>query len=242
MHYSCYQKQFIEVEDHRIYIYAKLYEYSSCRTHGISNMDTLTNTIITILFGVWLPMILIALVYILMYLRIKQQATQRELNSSHDSRAQMVQILRTFTIVVLVYYVCYLPSYILDVIYTYSLHVTEVISGDTYNRVLPITNFLLFCNSCLNPIIYSKIHMKIYNGIKDRIAPCNLNLSGNFNWCRQRNRQQPSTPEANSYEMFVIPMNERNNHNHPSYSRTRDLNKLHENLNNDLYSTCTTSR
>ena len=186
-------------------------------------------------------MILIALVYLLMYLRIKQEANQRRFNSSHDSSAQMSQVSRTFTIVVVVYFVCYIPTSILVVIQDYSLFVTEVISVHSYNNALPFTNLLLFSNSCLNPLTYSKIHMKIYNVIKDRIARYNLKISIICDWCKQRDRPQSPRPEVNNYEMFVIPSldprNERNNFYLQPCNQTNDLKTLHKNPNTDQHLT-----
>ena len=111
-----------------------------------------------------------------MYLKIKEQAVQRELNSSHNSSAQMIRISRTFTVVITVYYVCYLPHTIMDVVNDYTFYTTES-SHPAFNSTIPFTNFLIFSNSCLNPLIYSKIHLKIYIGIKHVIAQWNLSLS-----------------------------------------------------------------
>ena len=150
-------------------------------------------------------MTLIALVYILMYLRMKKEAIQRELTSSHDSRAQMVQISRTFTVVVMAYFVCYLPHTILQIMYRYSQYTTEIISSDTFNRIVPFTNMLIFSNSCLNPIVYSKLLMKIYNAVRDVLVRCRMRIPSFWNCCRQRDRQRSSGTRPDHFEMFVIP-------------------------------------
>ena len=188
-----------------------LYQYTDCAPYD-SNRDTLINTIITFSIGIWLPMIMIVVVNILMYIKIRKQATKRKLSSSHNSSAQMVQISRTFMIVVVVYFVCYLPHTILHTMYDSFHNATEFISNTAFNkanrvfnRALPFTNFLLFSNSCLNPIIYSKIHKKIYDWIKVAMIRCKKRFSCIWNWCKQVAEQQTSVPEANNIEIFAIP-------------------------------------
>ena len=81
--------------------------------------------------------------------------------------------------------------------------------------------------------------------IKPMLTRFNLKLSGIFNWFRNRDIQQLPRPEANSFEMFVIPSedtrNERNNQHLQLRNQNNDLNKLHENPNTDQHAPCNTS-
>ena len=71
------------------------------------------------------------------------------------------------------FYVCYLPDTITDTV----IAIYYLFSGKNtyYDAVLisyTVTTFLLFSNSCLNPVIYSKIHVNIYNCLKRHIVNC----------------------------------------------------------------------
>ena len=127
------------------------------------NKDLMINTFITHTLGIWLPMLLIAITYIAMYRKLKKEAQLAQNNSTQDSHAQLTQISQTFTIVLFVFYICYLPLSIQHVVYYYFRYSERPINKSAYINYRAITQFLLYTNSCLNPIIYSKVHLKIYN-------------------------------------------------------------------------------
>ena len=116
-------------------------------------------------------MLLIATVYILIYLQLKKQTHLTQQHSTQDSHAQMCCISRTFKIVLCVFYISYLPFTIQYTIYIYLRNSMKTIDRYVYNGIaLPITQFLLFSNCSMNPVIYSKIHMKIFNCFKSLIT------------------------------------------------------------------------
>ena len=157
------------VSNIHVYVSGTDYEYSDC-FYGIDPKDNLVITIISNTLGIWLPMFMIAAVYILIYIRLKKQAKLRRNNSSQNSYRQMRGISKTFTIILITYYVCYLPFTIQYTITTYFLASKREIDLKAYSMIhnfaLPFTNFLMFSNNCLNPLIYGRIHLKIYSGIK----------------------------------------------------------------------------
>ena len=149
----------------------KGYEYPICYYH-MNAKEALDNYLLSNSLGIWFPMLLIVIVYAMMYVRLKHQAEIRQQASSHDSRSQLTRISRSFTTVLVTFYVCYLPATIQHIMYFHYRYYKKEISPYVYNDILTITNLLLFSNSCMNPIIYSKIHLKIYRSIRKFIASC----------------------------------------------------------------------
>ena len=170
------------------HIDGNVYEYSDC-SHYLDTKDNLIITIATNALGVWSPMVLIAIVHILMYIKLKKQANIRQQTSTHSSNAQICSITKRFILILIVFYICYLPLTIQFTIIAYFASIKKnIISyGNAHNTALPFTNLLMFTSSCLNPIIYSKIHEKIYTSIKNFIATCGqkcLCLAG-FTFCKK---------------------------------------------------------
>ena len=155
-----------------IYFDGTLLEYSVC-TSNMNTKDRSINSFVILSLGVWLPMILIPIVLILTFYKLKEQARLRKNSSTQDWNAQLSRISRTFTVVLVVFYVCYLPDTITDT----AIAIYYLLSGkNTYDDAVltsyTVTTFLLFSNSCLNPVIYSKIHVNIYNCLKRHIVNC----------------------------------------------------------------------
>ena len=135
-------------------------------------------------------MILIAIAYIFISFELKKTEKLRRQNSSYSvkrSEAQMTKISRTFMIILLAFYIGYLPSTIMNVLYVLPDFYTYI-NLDKFNTAFAVTNFLWFTNSSLNPIIYSKIHVKIYNYVKTLTTKC----GSSTNIVNQK-RQQPTT-------------------------------------------------
>ena len=147
-----------------------VYVYDTCVTI-MDHKDYVINTSIMYTLGIWLPMLLIAAVYIVMYLKLKKQAQLTQNHSTQDSHAQLNRISRTFTIVLLVFYICYLPFTLQSAIYYYLDNFKKVKYYNAHHIVFSINQVLLFSNSSMNPVIYSKIHVKIFNCFKRLNTP-----------------------------------------------------------------------
>ena len=93
-----------------------LSEYPQCEVYKNPEVN---NLLLTYTFGIWLPSLLIAVTYILMYLKLKKQGSQRQQSSTYDSNSEMLQISLTSSIVVLTFYICHLLSPINHAIHRY---------------------------------------------------------------------------------------------------------------------------
>ena len=143
----------------------------------LNHKEAFINIVLVFTLGIWLPMLLIAIVNILMYLKLSKQAEIRKASSSYNSKAQLKNISKTFTIVVVSFYICYLPATIIKTL----MHYILITYWSTYTywkyeyalgKAWDITNILWFSNSTINPIIYGKVHEKIYHSIKRLLKTC----------------------------------------------------------------------
>ena len=164
-----------------LYLKPTTFQYTKC-FYDIPLRDHFINLIVTNVLGIWLPMVLITIVYIMMYMELKKQAEIRQRTSSQDSQAQMTRISRTFTMVIAAFHICYLPTSIQNMIYFEYFYRNKSVDGHLYSTTQTVTTFLMFSNSFLNPIIYSKIHEKIYGCIKRFIIACR------HTYCRKKNQ------------------------------------------------------
>ena len=87
----------------------------------------------------------------------------------------MKKILKTFTIVVVAFYICYLPYTISYTVFFYFAYTKKKVpTGNVVasNYIVTISQFLWFSNSCFNPVIYSKIHVKMYARFQRFLIVC----------------------------------------------------------------------
>ena len=112
--------------------------------------------------AIWVPMILVIIVHIAMYYRLKKQALIRARTSNKDTKGQMQQISKTFILTVIAFFVCLLPLSIINCM-IYSPKITpNIYLVGAYQFSIPLANL----NSCLNPFIYSRIHKRIFGGMR----------------------------------------------------------------------------
>ena len=173
-----------------IIINNQAYEYPRC-AYRMSNKEAIIDFSISKSLGIWFPMLIIFLVHIMMYVRLKNRALTRQGTSSHDYQGQLSRISRTFTTILVTFYICYLPTSIQHMILLCDKYFKkEIVDPDIYNHALTITNLLLFCNSSMNPIIYSKIHLKIYSSIRKIIATCKASCTISIRCCQNQSLKQ----------------------------------------------------
>ena len=128
-----------------------------------------------------------------MYPKLQREARIRKESKSLQADTQMIRILRTFLVVVAVFFVCCLPSTILYV-FTYVNKVPD--TRPVYNFQV-VANFLINFNSCLNPIIYSKIHVRIYKSAQRTYRCFRSNCSRSVNRKQiHLHLDQPYTPKV----------------------------------------------
>ena len=147
--------------DSLAYIDEHVYQYSECYV-DVGMKNTFVDIAVTYTIGIWLPMILVVILYVIMYFKLRDEAKLRSENScSYDSNLQMIKISRRFVVVVSVFHICYLPytiqtiygSYIRPIAYkkatlNHKLGTFDIALPSTwgYGAVLPFTRFLLNCN------------------------------------------------------------------------------------------------
>ena len=151
LHYSFH-------DNNLAYLKGTVYRYWNC----VIAMDydtTLINAVVTFALGIWLPMLVTVPIYVCMYHRLHKQAKLRKQNSSHDADAQMRKILRRFTIVVIVFYLCFLPFTLIETYLNvlYFKNQTHKYSSksqlQTLKCLMSLCMILQNLNSCLNPVI-----------------------------------------------------------------------------------------
>ena len=108
--------------------------------------------------GIWIPIFVIASVYISMYSHLKKKARKRKSSSTQDSTVQMQQILRTFLITVFAFFLCLLPMTIFQ---TVSAH-QKWYQSSKYYFLSHVFGTIANMNSALNPLIYSKMYLRLY--------------------------------------------------------------------------------
>ena len=150
------------------YVNGVFYRYHYCGIQ-MSEREKIINTFTTFTLGIWIPMLLIDIVYVLVYLKLKREARLREQSSTLDSQAQLTRISHTFTLVLAVFYICYLPWTIQYTVYKCLQYFKIPISWDALFTADIFTQSLLISNNCLNPIIYSKLHRRVFKFIQKLI-------------------------------------------------------------------------
>ena len=154
----------ISTVDHNYTYFNKTaYKYSRCsfRTTFRRNFK---DTVIKNTVGVWIPMLIIVTVYVLMFLKLKQHARVRSAYSSQDPTFQIRRISRTFITVVCVFFICLLPRSIWETYVKYLKITTHNLSHNyrSLNSVTDVTTLLSNINCCLNPVIYTKLHTRLF--------------------------------------------------------------------------------
>ena len=129
-----------------------------------NNEQKLIYILIIYTIGVWVPIVIILVVHIAMYIKLHQQSRIRAQHTTTDTTAQMRRTLKIFVIVVFAFIICILPLTVFECII--------IINRDYFDSIphlnkahafsIPLCNL----NSCLNPLIYAKIHSRIYKSIR----------------------------------------------------------------------------
>ena len=112
-------------------------------------------------------MLIVLFTHIVMFVKLREQAVARKHTSTNEKGNQLQSISKRFVIIVCAFYVCLLPKTIISDYKTYYNWVEGVMSMS--NITHKMENFatpLLNLNSCLNPLIYSKLHQKFLPGLR----------------------------------------------------------------------------
>ena len=118
--------------------------------------------------GLWIPFLLVMIIHIAMYLKLQKLALVRAASTSSDTQGQLQRISRVFLATVIAFYTCTLPLSVLSCLLFGSIVPDNNIMITAQNLSIALQNL----NCCLNPFIYSKIHQKIYRGMKNLVTKC----------------------------------------------------------------------
>ena len=150
------------------------------------NVNWFIVIIIGDLVGIYLPMLIVLVAHLLMFLVLREQAIRRSYTANTEISSQLQSISRRFVVIVCAFYICLLPKTILS-----NYHAYNVMSGEkrmskdhVVMKMKYLASPLLNLNSCLNPLIYAKIHTKFipglrwvlrrFNGVVRGVTCCNL--------------------------------------------------------------------
>ena len=128
-----------------------------------TNEERFVRSLIRYCIWLWLPMFIVTLLHIAMFLKLKQQRAKiRAASTSSIPNCQMQRTLIIFLVVVFAFLTCSFPLSILNCIKYRHPHFHKLHLVNLRNYCIP----LAYLQSCLNPFIYSKIHLKIYRSMR----------------------------------------------------------------------------
>ena len=111
----------------------------------------------------WFPIFTVTIVHMAMFLKLQQQARIRAASTSISiTNCQMQRTLKIFLVVVFAFLTCTFPLSVLNCIKYRYQHFHKMHLVNLRNYCIP----LAYLQSCLNPFIYSKIHLRIYRSMR----------------------------------------------------------------------------
>ena len=125
--------------------------------------------ILTYSVGIWVPSLILLILHIIIYRKLQKQANIRMHTSTMNSSQQMKKVVKTFYMIVIAFCVCMLPNSFLITYYAY----TRTSGKSVDPKVMYIMHLIFPClwnlQSCLNPLIYGKIHHKIFLALRSAL-------------------------------------------------------------------------
>ena len=136
-----------------------------CHVHNISDKDWLVYNVVASCIGIWAPMLLLIASHIAMFLKLRKEADTRARCTTTDTTQHLKNISKTFLVIVCAFYISVLPNTVLQILIAHYGTRQQVV-GEVYINFSNYSILLMNSNSCLNPIIYSKIHVRIIEKIQ----------------------------------------------------------------------------
>ena len=176
----------VYTQSRTIFIYNNTYSYSTCTKPIHDPGKMLVRNAIVWTLGIWFPMLLTLIVYVVMFCMITNNAKKMASSSTQDTGKTILRVSRKFMLILCAFYLCMLPGTIHS-LYLYHLmsegefrEVNTVLFGPVPHFTMAMMNF----NSCINPLIYSGIHEKIYSAIMHLLSLLKLKLCSS-SCCKQ---------------------------------------------------------
>ena len=154
------------------YVYNVTVKNQQCHSAGKPGVvkETFYDYILTYTIGIWVPALILLILHIIMYLKLQRQAQKRMHTSTLDSTQQMQSILRTFSIIMITFFICVLPLSFLTSYRFYLVFSGQRKTFDDNANLFSKMSYILTClqnvNCCINPLVYGKAHYKIYSVMK----------------------------------------------------------------------------
>ena len=134
-----------------------VYRYKCIRRE--TNKEYLLYDVLTFSIGLWIPMLIIIVVHITMYIRLRQRSRIRAQHSTADTTAEMRRTLKIFVVVVLAFMICTLPNSV--------IHMIERIHYDYYiTHLVEARNFSSHCSIWTAVLTLSSMEKSIAESLK----------------------------------------------------------------------------
>ena len=160
-----------------------------CRTTYATPAEDYAHTLLLFVFQVAFPICLLTSIYSVILQRLKPvDKLMRTLTANYE---QMMKIrtrtnkkaVKLFLTIVIIFYLLVLPFHICYLIYTFHIH-PKRLECKTIVEICQVLMLLYFSNSCVNPIIYSRLHVSCRNGFIRLICMCCRTQIAKHKWSR----------------------------------------------------------
>ena len=191
-----------EVVTHLIYRKETAVNVSKCEPSQKVNWFKVYITVDTI--GIYLPMLIVMVTHFIMFLVLREQAIRRRYTTNSEASNQLQSISRKFVVIVCAFFICLLPKTILSNYDAYNVMKGWHTSPEhTVKRMIQFTTPLLNLNSCINPLIYAKIHTKVLPSLRLAVERFSAAIRDVGSWliCNKQDRNGNEDTETNDGTM-----------------------------------------
>ncbi|XP_066300256.1 neuropeptide FF receptor 2-like [Branchiostoma lanceolatum] len=157
------------------YIWGEVIFYVCGENWGVGGREAYTVTFFSLYYI--LPLVVIAILYVRISLRISHQPNLFGLshNKNPGISAQKLEVIKMLVIVVILFTVCWMPYHVVSFVADFGA-LTREQKNAVFVYAYPIVRWLGYCNSCMNPIVYGYCNKNFRKGFK-----------GVFKFMRQEN-------------------------------------------------------
>ena len=168
------------------------YDWSvnNCRIKYANQNEDHAHTLLLFIFQVALPLCILTAIYSVILRKLKPgEKLVRNLSANYE---QMMKVrnkknkkaVRLFLTIVIMFYILVLPFHIFYLYFTFHIHY----KGRKFTKALQdmyhVLLLLYLSNSCVNPIIYSRLHKSCRNGFIRLICMCCQKQIAKHQWAR----------------------------------------------------------
>ena len=132
-------------------------------TRNADRRSSFINSTMIIVYSMFIPGIVIAVIYCLTGVALRASTIKHEnYRAMEHTKKQNAKIVKMFAIIVIIYFVLTIPYAVCTFYgnYLFLYDASHQIAASTYT-LMHILQILFYANSCVNPIIYAKMHREI---------------------------------------------------------------------------------